>query len=77
MGNVRQRCLEVFANVFEIDPLVITDETSPENLPAWDSLAHVQLIQALEQAFSVAIPPDDGIDFETFKMVCDWLERKL
>jgi len=77
MDDIRQRCLEVFAEALEVDPGVINDDTSPENLEEWDSLAHVQLILKLQEAFSISIPPDEGIDIERFKMVYNCVAEKV
>ena len=41
-----------------IDSSVITNETSTDNLPSWDSLSHVNLILELEKAFDVKTDPD-------------------
>ena len=58
MDDIRKTCLATFAEVMKIDPSTIDDDTSPETLFEWDSLAHVQLMLALEKACSVEIPPD-------------------
>ena len=44
----------------------ITDTLRDEDLPAWDSLGHVNLMMALEQTFDLYIEVED---FETLKSV--------
>jgi acyl carrier protein len=61
----------------EVDLSAITDATSPDTLEQWDSLAHVQLILALEKEFAVTIPPDEGVDLENFKMIHDFIAARL
>lgn len=77
MSDVRLECIKVFADVMNVDAGVINDNTNPETLQEWDSLAHVQLVQALERAFNITIPPDEGIELESFPMVVDFVTKKL
>ena len=44
---------EVFRRVFDDNGLTITDEMSAEDIDAWDSLNHIQLIVAVEKDFEV------------------------
>ena len=77
MSDIRSRCVELFSKIMEVDPGSVTEETNPDNLAEWDSLSHVQLITGLEKEFAIEITPDEGIDLESFKMVCDFVEKKL
>jgi len=77
VGNFRDQAKEVFARVMEMDPSQITDETSPDNLAQWDSVAHVQLVLGLEEAFNVTISPEESIEFESFKDIIAWFEKNL
>ena len=44
---------EVFRDVFEDDELLISQSTSAENVPLWDSLMHVTLILQVEKTYGV------------------------
>lgn len=77
MTDIIERCQQVFARVMEVDASTINSDTSPDNLVTWDSLSHVQLILELEKEFSVTIAPDEGIDFESFEMVANAIQKKL
>lgn len=52
----------MFREAFENDKLTISDNTSPENTPAWDSLAHVKLMMACEEEFGVKFTIDEMVD---------------
>ena len=43
----------IVAEMLELDPALITSETSAENQPKWDSLRHMNLIFAIEDAFGI------------------------
>jgi acyl carrier protein len=44
----------------------ITDELRYNTVPQWDSVAHMALIAAIEQAFDILIETDDVIDMSSF-----------
>ena len=77
MNNIKQKCIDVFSSIMEVPADSVTDSSDPESVESWDSLAHVQLISALEKAFSIEIKPDEGIEFENFNMIVSFLESKV
>jgi acyl carrier protein len=44
----------VFREVFDRPDLVVTEATNAASVEGWDSLAHINLIVALEEAFGVS-----------------------
>ena len=46
------RLREILADVLDVDPQ-ITDDFSRDDESGWDSMAHLRLITAVEQAFDV------------------------
>lgn len=42
---------DIMRDVFDLDDLVITPDTSAEDVEEWDSLSHVRLIVAIERKF--------------------------
>ena len=53
-NNTRAKVQDVFRDVFANDGLELTDDLDPDQLAAWDSLGHIRLIAALEDALSVS-----------------------
>lgn len=47
------RVLNVVSQVLGIPVDEITDDSSPENVEAWDSLKHMNLVLALEEEFGI------------------------
>ncbi|MGI9512129.1 MAG: acyl carrier protein [Anderseniella sp.] len=47
------RLFETVASVLDIDANSLTDESNGRNTENWDSLRHIELILAVETAFSV------------------------
>ncbi len=44
---------QIVANILEIDPSMLTDQSDAQNTPKWDSLRHIEVIFAVESAFQV------------------------
>ena len=51
--ELHERLEEVFREVFDDDTLVITDETTSQDIKGWDSVAHINLMFGIEQAFGI------------------------
>ena len=77
MSDFRERCINVMAQIMEIEHSEITDESSPDNLEQWDSLSHVQLVLNLEKEFDIKISPEEGIEYFTdFKNIVEYIRGK-
>jgi acyl carrier protein len=48
-----QRLRQIMAETFEIEDHRLPDEITPEAVAGWDSLGHLRLIAAVEEAFGV------------------------
>ncbi len=44
---------EVFRDVFDDEEITVTDETTADDIEEWDSLEHINLLAAVEQAFGI------------------------
>jgi acyl carrier protein len=49
------RLLDVFSRCLDIPAANLDDEISPGNTPAWDSLAAMELVTAIEDDFDVRL----------------------
>jgi acyl carrier protein len=51
--TLHERLTEVFRRVFHNEALVLNDDTSAVDVPGWDSVAHINLMFSIEEAFGV------------------------
>ena len=56
---MRDRLKELLADVFGVSPAEIGDDASPETIPQWDSLHHLEVMMGLEMEFGVKISTED------------------
>lgn len=57
--DILAKLTEVFRDVFDEDALVLTRETTAEDIDEWDSLNQIKLILACEKAFAIKLKPRD------------------
>lgn len=53
MDEMFLRLQPIFQDVFDNPSLVITAESSAKTVEGWDSLAHINLVTAIEQEFRI------------------------
>lgn len=51
----QNRVAQIFASQLKVPLASISDETSPANTPAWDSLKSINLVLTLEEEFGVRL----------------------
>lgn len=55
--------------VFKVDANKINNDTSPDNLPEWDSLKHLNMVLALEEAYKISISEEAAMEMLSFELV--------
>lgn len=66
---------QAFIEVFEIEPDQLTDTLEYQSITAWDSVGHMALMAALEDAFDVMLEMDDIVDFGSYKTGRETLKK--
>lgn len=66
----------VFREVFKNDALIITESTSAKDIKMWDSLTHLELIAAVETAFSIKFTFNDVMMFSNVGEMMALVEKK-
>jgi acyl carrier protein len=46
---------DLIADLLNVPSTDLTPDTGPENLPAWDSLAHVSIVAGVEETYKVQL----------------------
>lgn len=63
----RQKYDQAFMETFSIGADALNSELVYQSVPSWDSVGHMSLIAALEEAFEISMEMDDIIDFGSYE----------
>jgi len=70
------RVRSIFSDVFQIPLEQVQPESSPDTIPNWDSLQHLNLVLAVEQEFNVQFSPEEIEQLLSVELVAALLEEK-
>lgn len=76
-NDILARVQEVFREELEVEDLVLTDETTADDVEEWDSLSHVQLVVALEKAFNIKFTSREILSWDNIGDLVDCIGKKL
>lgn len=51
--GIMEKLQPIFRDIFDDDEITLNDYTAADDIEDWDSLAHMQLISAVEEAFEI------------------------
>ena len=57
---------QVFIDSFSITPDQLNDKLVYQSVQQWDSIGHMGMVAALEEAFDIMMETDDIIDFGSY-----------
>jgi acyl carrier protein len=60
---------QVMSAVLRVPADAIDDATSPDTIEEWSSLAHLDLILAIEEEFGVTIPDEEVGDLTSYRLL--------
>jgi acyl carrier protein len=74
MGN-KEKYDNVFTECFGVAPEVLNEKFVYQCVPTWDSVGHMGMIAALEDAFGIMMETDDIIDFGSYTIGIEKLRK--
>ncbi len=60
---------EVISSVLGVSPQSLSDDSSIENVEAWDSLRQLSILLALESAYGITITADQALDMNSISAI--------
>jgi acyl carrier protein len=55
----------IFREVFEKPDMAVEAEASLDQMPDWDSIAHIKLVLAIEEVFGIVFETDEVASIQT------------
>ena len=67
---------EICRDIFDLDQLIISDETNASQISQWDSLNHLNLVSAIEDEFNLKFTFEEIASFKNIGSILDSIIRK-
>lgn len=68
---------EIFRDVLDDEEIVLSEETTAEDVEGWDSLTHIQLIVAIEKQFKIKFTSREILSWKNVGELVSCLAAKL
>lgn len=67
---------EIFREVFDNESINISDKTTTNDINGWDSLMHINLLFAIENAFEIRFDMEEGLTLQNVGELADIILKK-
>jgi acyl carrier protein len=71
----KQKYDQVFMSSFSIDKSTLGDNLVYNSITEWDSIGHMSLIAAIEEAFNITMETDDIVNLSSYKKGLELLAK--
>ena len=75
--EILRKLNSVFCDVFDDDTLVITENTTADDIDDWDSLEHINLVNAIEDEFDMKFDMGQIVTMKNVGEMVDIILEKL
>jgi acyl carrier protein len=71
-----ERLRNIASDVLGVEPHSLSPESGPENVEAWDSVQHLNLVLALEQEYDLQFEPAEVESMKNLGAIAACLDRR-
>lgn len=75
--EILEKVNEIFWDVFDDESIVVTEETTAEDIDDWDSLTHITLITEIENEFDFKFGMKDVLGMKNVGEMLDIIEKTI
>ncbi len=75
--EIREKLNQVFIDLFDDESIVLSDETTANDIEDWDSLEHINLIIAIEQEFNIKFNMNEVTTMKNVGEMIDIIASRL
>ncbi len=75
--QIMERVQEIFRDLFDIEGLIISEDTTSADVDGWDSIQQIALIDMIEKEFNIHFTIDEIVDMVNVGEMIDRIEKKL
>ena len=75
--EILEKVNDIFHDVFDDEDIVVTEETTAEDIEDWDSLMHITLISEIESEFGFKFKMKDVVGMANVGEMLDIIEESI
>ncbi len=75
-NEVLAKVQEIFQDVLDNEDIVLTDESTADDIEEWDSLSHIQLVVAIEKSFGIKFTSKEILSWQNVGAMIDCICSK-
>jgi acyl carrier protein len=74
---IQEQLTQIFREIFDDDSIVLTPETTAQDVPEWDSFNHINIIIAVESHFGIKFQTAETEELKNVGHLVDLIQQKL
>lgn len=71
----KEKYVNAFVEGLEVDAAIVKEGLEYQSIPEWDSVGHMGLVAAIEDAFDIMMDTDDIIDLSSYDKGIEILKK--
>lgn len=75
--DIKSEVQEIFRDIFDEEELIITDETTADDIEDWDSLAQMNLVVAIEKHFKIRFKVEEIASLHNVGEMLELIEQRV
>ena len=75
--DIKSEVQEIFRDIFDEEELIITDETTADDIEDWDSLAQMNLVVAIEKHFKIRFKVEEIVSLHNVGEMLELIEQRV
>lgn len=75
--EILKQMQDIFIDVLDNDEIVLTEDTTADDIEEWDSLSHIQLVVGIENHFNIKLTSKEIMECANVGDMADCIRRKL
>ena len=72
-----EKVIEIVATTCEVEKSEVNENSTVGDFPAWDSMGHLAILNAVEEAFDISFEPEEMMEMEDVKDIAEAVKQKL
>jgi len=75
--NVLDKVQDILRDIFDDEDIVVTNNTTADDIEDWDSLEHINVITSIEKHFKIKFAMNDVTGFKNVGNMVDTIFNKI